>query len=85
MSKFAPAPYPVPTTGEATGPELSEQDIEKLQEIHELINIMMREIPVMAQITARSYVTPMVPAVPFTYSLYPFPWGRIPFLPPQGM
>jgi hypothetical protein len=79
MSKFAPALYPVTTSGEVAGPELSEQDIEKLQEIHELINIMMREIPVMAQITARSYVTPMLPAVPFAYSLYPIPWGRIPF------
>jgi hypothetical protein len=85
MSKFAPAQYPVQLSGETPGQQLSEQDLEMLQEIHELINLMMREIPVLAQITARSYVTPMIPAVPYTYSFYQYPWGIIPYLQSQGL
>ncbi|HXG63644.1 MAG TPA: hypothetical protein VNO70_00965 [Blastocatellia bacterium] len=85
MASFARAPYPVPGTGESATPQLSEQDMEKIQEIHELINLLLKEMPVIAQMSARSYVTPMLPAVPYTYSFFQFPWGRIPFVPPQGV
>jgi hypothetical protein len=85
MSKFAPAQYPTPGPGEITGSQLSEQDLDKLQEIHELINLLMRELPLMAQITAQSYVTPSLPAVPYTYSLFQIPWQGIAFVPRQGV
>ena len=78
MSKIAPAQYQTPGSGEMTGAPLSEQDLEKLQEIHEIINLLMRELPLMAQITAQSFVTPSVPAVAYPYSLFQVPWGRIP-------
>lgn len=83
MSTIATAPYAVPQSNEAAAPQLSEQDLEKLQAIHELINLMIRELPVMAQVTARPYVAPMLPVVPYTYSFFQPPWGRMPFLTPQ--
>jgi len=85
MSKFAPAQYPAPGPGEVMGTQLSEQDLDKLQEIHELINLLMRELPLMAQITAQSFVTPSLPAVPYTYSLFQSPWGGIAVVPLQGV
>ena len=65
------------------GAQLSEDDLEKLQEIHELINLMLRELPVAAQGAARSYMMPP-PTVPYTYSFFQFPWGRVPFIGPPG-
>jgi hypothetical protein len=72
----------MPNPNAMGGSQLSEEELERLQEIHELINLMLRELPVTAQGTARSYVMP--PTVPYTYSFYQFPWGRIPFLGPPG-
>ena len=85
MATFATAQYPAPNAGEAASAQLSDQDLDKLQEIHELINLMIRDLPVMAQATARSYITTMPPAAPYAYSFYQFPWGRMPLLPPQGI
>jgi hypothetical protein len=85
MSKFAPAQYPTPVPSEVIGSQLSEQDLDKLQEIHELINLLMRELPLMAQITAQSYVTPPLSAGPYTYSLLQIPWGGIAFVPMPGV
>lgn len=66
------------------GSQLSDDDLEKLQEIHELINLMLRELPAAAQGAARSYMMPTPPTVPYTYSFFQFPWGRIPFIGPPG-
>jgi len=85
MSAYAPSPYQAPSPAEITGSQLSEEERDKLQEIHELINLMIRELPVMAQTTARSYTMPALPTVPYTYSFFQFPWGVIPFLPPRGV
>ncbi|MCI0486565.1 MAG: hypothetical protein L0229_08180 [Blastocatellia bacterium] len=74
-TNFAPAPYhnPAPTLAETASAPLSEQEIDKLQEIHELINLIMKELPVMAQIAARSQLNPTLSTVPYTYSFLQFP------------
>lgn len=72
-TKFATAPYPQSVPAEMTGSQLSEQELDKLQEIHELINLMMRELPVMAQVTAGPRLAPALAAVPYTYSFLQYP------------
>ena len=78
MTKYAPSRYPQ-SIGETAG-QLSDEERDKLQEIHELINLMVRELPVMAQVTARPYSVPpgmtAIPVVPYTYSMYQLPWYR---------
>jgi hypothetical protein len=84
MSTAATARYqPLGPQG-MTGASLTEEDLVKLQEIHELLNLMLRELPVMAQSTAQPYVTPMIPTAPYAFSFFQSPWGRIPFLAPPG-
>ena len=84
MSMAAPARYPLPGSGAMGGGQISEEEFEKLQEIHELINLMLKELPMSAQSTARPYLMSTPPMVPYTYSFYQFPWGRIPFVGPPG-
>jgi hypothetical protein len=72
-TKFAPALYPMSVQAEAAVPQLSEQDLEKLQEIHELLNLLMREITALTPITAGLRSRSAVPAVPYTYSFLQFP------------
>jgi hypothetical protein len=72
---FAPSPQQVPLVTEMAGSQLSDEDREKLQEIHELINLMIREMPAVTQSAARPYAMPTFPAVPYAYSFFRFPWG----------
>jgi len=51
--------------------QLPPEERDKLQEIHELINLLARELPVVAQ--APSAAVPMPAAVPYTYSFLRFP------------
>jgi hypothetical protein len=73
MTAYAPSPYQTQNPNEFSAPQLSPEEREKLQEIHELINLLLREMPVTAQV--RSAAMPIVPAVPYTYSVLRFPCG----------
>ena len=83
MSMHAPSRVPAPRPEETTGLQLSDEERDKLQEIHELINLTMKELPVMAQITAQPYTIPSMPGVPYTYSLFQLPWSGLPYVAPR--
>jgi hypothetical protein len=86
MTTYARSPIQQQASPEPTGPRLSDEDRDKLQEIHELINRMLGELQVMAQPStqpAQQYLTPALgltplSPVPYTYSVLPVPWGGIP-------
>lgn len=80
MSMYAPSQIPDPVQGEAAGLFLSEEEREKLQEIHELINRILRDLPVMARVTTQPYAMPPLPTVPYTYSVLQMPWGGLPYV-----
>jgi hypothetical protein len=73
MTAYAPSPYQTQNPSEMGSQQLTPEERDKLQEIHELINLLLRELPVTAQ--TRPAVMPILPAVPYTYSLVRFPWG----------
>jgi hypothetical protein len=73
MTAYAPSQYQVQHPSELGAVQLSSEERDKLQEIHELINLLLRELPVTAQ--ARPAAMPILPAVPYTYSFLRFPCG----------
>jgi hypothetical protein len=73
MTAYAPSPYQTQNPSEFGAQQLPPEERDKLQEIHELMNLLLRELPVTAQ--ARSAAMPIVPAVPYTYSVLRFPCG----------
>lgn len=73
MTAFAPSPYQTQNASELGAQQLPPEELDKLQEIHELINLLLREMPVTAQV--RSAAMPIVPAVPYSYSILRFPCG----------
>jgi hypothetical protein len=73
MTAYAPSPNQAQNPSELGSQQLPPEERDKLQEIHELINLLLRELPVTAQ--AQSAATPILPAVPYTYSFLRFPCG----------
>jgi hypothetical protein len=73
MTAYAPSPNQAQNPNELGAQQLSPEERDKLQEIHELINLLLRELPVTAQ--ARSATMPILPAAPYTYSFLRFPCG----------
>jgi hypothetical protein len=82
MSTTAASRYPMPSGNEPLASQLSEEEFDKLQEIHELISLMMRELPARPQSAAQSYFTSAVPVSPYTHAY--LPWGVSPYLTPPG-
>lgn len=74
MSAFAPSHYETSTQKEAAVSKLTQEEIDKLQEIHELINLMLKELAVLPN-TAGSYAVSVAQTLPFRYPVYPLPWG----------
>ncbi|HKV41981.1 MAG TPA: hypothetical protein VJX67_22445 [Blastocatellia bacterium] len=85
MSAFAPSQYNLPSSPEVASPRLSDEELGKLQEIHELVNLLMKELPAMPHAVASSYDIPMAQTTPYTYSFFQMPWGRLPFGVPHGL
>jgi hypothetical protein len=89
MSAFAPSQYQMPGAGEIPSPQPTDEELEKLQEIHELINLMLRDIPAITHATARPYAIPTAGTIPYAanpYSAMPYawsfqqlPWSRAPY------
>jgi hypothetical protein len=73
MTAYAPSTHQTQNPTELGVQQLTPEDRDKLQEIHELINLLLRELPVAPQ--ARSAAMPIVPAVPYAYSVLRFPCG----------
>jgi hypothetical protein len=76
MSAFAPSHYDAPNQKEVSRPQLTQEELDKLQEIHELINLMLKELPVLPD-AARSYAVSFAQAFPYAYSDYPMRWGSL--------
>jgi len=76
MSAFAPSHYAAQNQKETPAPRLTQEDLDKLQEIHELINLMLKELPVLPD-AARSYAVSLAQALPYAYSGYPLRWGSL--------
>ena len=72
MTAYAPSTSHGQSPSEVNPPQLTSEERDKLQEIHELINLLLRELPATAQ--TRPTAMPM-PAVPYTYSFLRFPCG----------
>ena len=73
MTAYAPSPNQVQNPSELGAQQLPPEERDKLQEIHELINLLLRELPVTAQ--AQSAALPILPAAPYTYPFLRFPCG----------
>ena len=84
MASTAASRHPAQNPEDPTRMQLSEEDVEKLQEIHELINLMFRELPMRAQNGPPAYALPALPVVPYTHAYFQFPWGVAPFGTPPG-
>ena len=82
MSVAATSRYHAPNANSSTTSQLLEEDFEKLQEIHELISLMLRELPLRAPNTAQLYFTSALPIAPYTHAYRP--WERSPYLTPTG-
>ena len=65
--------------------QLSDDDRQKLAEIHELINLLAKELTRLSQSAAGQYGLPVAaaPAVPYTYSFFQMPYGPAAFPTPR--
>lgn len=73
MTAYAPSPHQAQNPSELANQQFTQEERDKLQEIHELINLLLREFPINAQ--ARPAAMPILPAAPYTYSFLRFPCG----------
>jgi hypothetical protein len=71
MTAYAPSTHHGQSQNEIHTPQLTSEERDKLQEIHELINLLLRELPA----TAQTPTAMPMPAVPYTYSFLRFPCG----------
>lgn len=71
MTAYKTSPYQMQTQADSPSIQLSAEQLEKLHEIHELINLAIAELPMMAQY----HSMPALPTMPYSYSFFQFPWG----------
>lgn len=81
MSAIAPSQYSTQHRNEPQITQLDDGDREKLQEIHDLINLMLRELPVAAQTPIQPY---MASASAYFYPMLQarMAWPGLPFMFP---
>jgi hypothetical protein len=85
MAWAAAAQYQMATPSEAQGSQLSQDEIDKLQEIHELINIMFAELTTkLPQTAATSYMMPTMSPAPYTQQMFQYSWGVSPYMRMPG-
>ncbi|HKQ77474.1 MAG TPA: hypothetical protein VJ810_27490 [Blastocatellia bacterium] len=89
MTFAAPAQYQTSNPNEMNGPQISQEEMEKLQEIHELINLLFAELAARSpQSAALPYTTtgmmPAMPSAPYTQPLFHYAWGIAPYLRTPG-
>jgi hypothetical protein len=89
MTFAATAQYQTNNPNEMNSPQISQEEMEKLQEIHELINLLFAELTARPpQSAAMPYTTtgmvPAMPSAPYTQSLIHYAWGMSPYLITPG-
>jgi ethanolamine utilization protein EutQ (cupin superfamily) len=82
MSIAAASRYQTPSANEPVASQLSEEDFDKLQEIHELISLMLKELPARPQGAAQPYFASAMPISPYTHAY--LPWGVSPYVTPPN-
>lgn len=70
MTAYAPSLYPSQGSIDPGTQQLSAEEREKLQEIHELINLLLRDLPLRNQ---HQPTIATLPALPYSYSFLKFP------------
>ena len=78
MPAYAMSAYTALGQPEQQASQLSDDDRERLGEIHELINLLAAELTKLSQSSAGQYGLPSLPSppmVPYTYSFYQIPYG----------
>lgn len=75
MALAAPAQYQTNNPNEMNNPHIPQEDMEKLQEIHELINVLFTEL------TSRA---PQSVAMPYAHSQFHYAWAMAPYLRTPG-
>lgn len=85
MAWAAPAQHQINNPTESSSSQISKEDMEKLQEIHELINMLFTELTTRPpQSAATPYVTtgmmPAMPSGPYAHSLLQYAWGGPPYM-----
>ena len=89
MAWAAPAQNQINNPSEMNSSQISHEEMEKLQEIHELINLLFTELTTRSQQSvAMPYTTtgttPSMPPTPYTHSLFPYTWVMAPYLRTHG-
>jgi hypothetical protein len=89
MALAAPTQYQTNKPNEMNSSQIPQEDLEKLQEIHELINLLFTELTTRSpQSLALPYTTegmmPAMPSAPYTHSLLRYAWGMAPYLRTPG-
>jgi hypothetical protein len=88
MTLAAPAQYQTNNTNEVNSSQVPQEDMEKLQAIHELINLLFTELMTRSpQSLAMPYttgITPTTPSAPYTHSMFHYAWGMAPYLRTPG-
>lgn len=82
MSTAATSRYPTSNVTESIPQQFSDEELGKLQEIHELINLMFRELSVSPQGSAEPYFIAKLPFSPYTHTF--IPWRAAPYLTTPG-
>jgi len=88
MTLAAPAQYQTNNTNEMNSSQITQEDMEKLQAIHDLINLLFTELTTRSpQSMSMPYTTGMTPTMtsaPYTHSLFRYAWGMAPYLRTLG-
>jgi hypothetical protein len=89
MAWAAPAQYQSYNPNEMASSQIQQEDLEKLQEIHELINLLFADLTARPpQSAASPYMTtgmmPATPSAPYAHSLFQYAWGMSPYLKIPG-
>lgn len=92
MAWAAPAQHQINHPSEMSNSQISPEEMDKLQEIHELINLLFAEMTARPmQNAAMPYATtgPLsmmstMPSAPYAHSMFQYAWGMSPYLRVPG-
>ena len=89
MAWAAPAQHQINHPSEMSNSQISPEEMDRLQEIHELINLLFAEMTNRSmQNAAMPYMTPgmmsAMQSTPYAHSLFQYGWGMSPYLRAPG-
>ena len=93
MAWAAPAQHQINHPSEMSNSQVSPEEMDKLQEIHELINLLLTEMTARPmQNTAMPFMSTgmstgmmsAMPSAPYAHSMFQYAWGMSPYLRVPG-